>query len=174
MRIFQYVIELNEPINVLSELSIVQFDTQKYLVREKMPNINWKKNEYTQRVIIFDSSKNEFHNYDEKIKETNLYKNYDYFDGCSIMEQIELLKYRDKMDDINNLEKNDQIYDILEDEEHPYYNMSVNKLENIFDTEFVNQYKFTEHERHIINLVTSHPLVKNKIKSVKWIDKIIY
>jgi hypothetical protein len=107
-----------------------------------------------------------------------LYKNYSgygYFNEYSITEQIELLRHRKKISNINNSIQNKQndVHDSSEDEDHPYYKMSAEKLENIFEIKFVNQYKFTEHEQHIINLVTNHSLIKNKIKSVHWLDKII-
>lgn len=181
---FQYVIELSEPINVLSELSVVQFETQKYLVREN-GDTNWKKNEYTDQIIIFDSSKNELENHEERFMKTDLYEIYSKTNNFSITERIselfEMSENKQKLlrDAFNKLKNNNNEsmhthtykHDITDDK-HPYFGKTIVDLEQMFKTKFHNQYVFTGYEIQIINSVVHNQYVKDKIKKIHWIEKI--
>ena len=178
-----YVINLHEPINVLSELSTVQFQTQKYLVRKKNDGTEWNKNEKTTQITIFDSSNNELDNHSKRFQDTELHDLYDKTNGLTITERIDQLLQQSTYDRkllreaFNCLCGNKHVYPLkyknkynITDETHPYFNKTVTDLRNMFKIKFIDQYIFTGYEMHIINSVVNHHYVKNKIKNITWIE----
>lgn len=179
---FQYIIELSEPINVLSELSLIQHETQKILVRENGEK-KWNKNEYTNKIIIFDSSKNELDNHEERFMQTDLFEIYSKTNNFSITGRItELLeisenKRKSIREAFNRLKNNINIHSLKQQHDaladtHPYFEKTTTDLRNMFKTKFSDQYTFTGYEMHIINKIINNEYVKNKIKNMRWVEVI--
>lgn len=177
---FKFIIKLSEPIKIIKEISQIQSDTEKMLIRNNTMTSRLTKYDLTDEIIVFDSHHGDLHNFNDRFTSTDFSKIKRRYEGLSMSSYIAYLKslYDDLEleNDITTqyIDFDDEIYD---DKKHLTKNQLRKRImfyENKFKIEFVDQFIFTKEESLTINLIKNHPIIKNKIMKMYWIEQIEY